>query len=164
MDKDRTWKEVDEILVALRNGCKFLDFPEDDYLSRFKMLQENKEEDKNKSQAHTSSIKSQENEDNDKKSEKRQDSPDILEIPEKVEVENEKPKDADIDKNQANSDNLVKSFSKTQVSDKSKLFTSPLDKYEVESNKSELSKQSKNSHRSKRSKQVQFQVSVENLD
>ena len=27
MDKDRTWKQVDEIIRLLDNGCEFLDFP-----------------------------------------------------------------------------------------------------------------------------------------
>ena len=45
-DKDRTWKEVDAILLALRNGCKFLDFPEDDYLNQFKTQEKISEQDR----------------------------------------------------------------------------------------------------------------------
>lgn len=31
-DRKKVWREVDDILLALRNGCRFLDFPEEEEL------------------------------------------------------------------------------------------------------------------------------------
>lgn len=39
MDKDRTWTEVDEILVLLDNATDFLDFPSDQELAKHKLVE-----------------------------------------------------------------------------------------------------------------------------
>lgn len=38
MDKDRTWDQVDEILLLLDNSCSFLDFPSDHELNKHKLV------------------------------------------------------------------------------------------------------------------------------
>jgi len=35
MDKKKTWQQVDEVLKVLKTGCKFLDFPQDDYARKY---------------------------------------------------------------------------------------------------------------------------------
>jgi len=35
MDKKKTWNQVDEILVVLSTGCKYLDFPVDTDLRKY---------------------------------------------------------------------------------------------------------------------------------
>ena len=40
MDKKKTWEQVDEIIVVLKTGCQFLDFPEGKEIEDYMVLDE----------------------------------------------------------------------------------------------------------------------------